>query len=209
MLLYLIKELSIDLKLFNSKITIIFAILLIINISITYKYIQIKSSYNTATYNLYRLTSDSMGQIRKIAFEDTEKLEDIFVLHQVIEDIYLHTKLLLGQMEHTMLASRNQHIQLYTTIHDLSEQLELFLNQHNGILAKGEKIEAHKFKYYDDLKLKLLYFAHNFIIRGSSSGVRFGIMQYQLSLDELGLSNLQATVSEISEIVVYLTSESK
>lgn len=206
-LLYLIRALSKESKLFSNRYTLIVGALLIINIFATYHYLQIKSSYNTSTYNLYRLTSDSMGQMRQIVYEDTENMEDIFVLNQVIEDIYIHTHLLLMQLDNTKLVSRKQHQQLHTIIDDFSEQLGMFLGHNNGILGRGEEIEGEKFKQYDQLKSKLFNFAYYFRSGGSSSGVRFGIMQYKLTLDDRNISRLQNIVVEISEIVADLTSE--
>ncbi|ABR47978.1 hypothetical protein Amet_1808 [Alkaliphilus metalliredigens QYMF] len=194
-------------KLFNKRLAIIGGALVIINIFVTYQYIQVQSSHNTATYNLYLLTSSSMDQVTQIANKETENMEDIASLNKVIEDIYQHTNPLLLQMNHTRLVSSSSQRQLYGIIGDLSEQLEVFLNHHNSILAKGEVIETELFQQYDQLKSELFIFSHKFRSRGASSGVRLGIIQHRLFLDENEINRMEKTVGNISKIIEELTSE--
>ncbi|MCC5908834.1 MAG: hypothetical protein JJT76_00105 [Clostridiaceae bacterium] len=206
-LLIVIREISKESKLFNKRFIFVVGAVLIINIFLSYHYIQIQSSHNIATYNLYELTSDSMGQMRKVAYEDTESMEDIIVSNQVITDIHGHTYPLLMQLDRTKLVSRKQHQLLYATIEDLSEQLGIFLKYHNSIIAKGEEIEVSQFEKYNQLKSELFNFAHNFRSGGSRSGTRFGIVQYKLFLEDRDISRLQKIAVEISEIIGDLTSE--
>ncbi|MDR5659884.1 hypothetical protein RH915_10325 [Serpentinicella sp. ANB-PHB4] len=205
-LLYLIKELSKESKLFNKRFILIVGTLLIINIFVTYNYVQTKSSHNTATYNLYQLATNSMEQTRQFTYEDTKRMEDIVVLNQIIEDILNHTQPLLIQMDNTRLLARKQHQQLHTIIDDLSEQLTIFLRHHNSLIAKGEEIDKDQFMHYDQLKTKLFNFAHYFRSGSSSSGVTFGITQHRISLDDNQIERLQKLAEDISNIVTVLTS---
>lgn len=203
-----IKELENGSKLRYKWTIYLVVALLTINVLWIYNNAKVQSSHNEIAYNLHRLTSNSINQVRQIAYEETSSMEDIIVINQKIEGIFSHTHILLMQFENLRFVSRNQNRQLHVIVNDLSEQLGIFLKYHNGIIARGEEIPVEKFAMYDQLKLDLLYFEQKFWIGGSTTSNFFGIDQRRLNIDDGNIIRLQKITEDISEIIRNLTSES-
>lgn len=199
--LYLVGEALKKYNFNDKKYLIILAAILVLNIVITYKYIQIKSSHNTSTYIAYNFVEEAFHDIKYPDNMENEK--DIEKLVSVTKEINKNLELLELDLGYSKLTNDSQ--RFYSLVNSLKNSLNEFIHLHNNYFASDKPITQQHLDTYKKLKVELVMIEHYLSQLGSSQTSKFGIKQYELYLSGKEkydwILKLEERISNIDKIV--------